>query len=68
MSALSIAIVILCLILVPKRMHLHAVTMIYIPAQIYITYTILPAVYTDWIQNTLQDISRAALFGGYSMG
>ena len=68
MSALSIAIVILCLILVPKRMHLHAVTMIYIPAQIYITYNILPAVYTDWIQNTLQDISRAALFGGYSMG
>ena len=49
-------------------MHLHAVTMIYVPAQIYICYMVIPAVYTDWIQNTLQDVSRAALFGGFSMG
>ena len=53
-NALSIAIVVICFILVPYKMHLHAVTLIYIPAQIYISYGLLPASFTDWLQYTLQ--------------
>jgi hypothetical protein len=48
-AALSVALIVLCFILVPKRMHLHAATLIYIPAQIYISYVLTPSKYTDWL-------------------
>lgn len=46
---MAIALLVLCLILVPKKMHLHVVTLSYLPAQVFITYGIVADGYTDWI-------------------
>ena len=68
MGSLSIALLVLCLILVPKRMHLHSLTLIYVPAQMYITYGLIPSSETDWIQYCTSTLKNAALIGGFSMG
>lgn len=67
-SALATALLVLTLILVPKRTHLHSLTLISLPAQLFLTYAILPSSYTDWIQYTLKNISSTALVGGFSFG
>lgn len=58
----------LCLVIVPKKMHLHAVTLSYLPAQIFISYGIVADGYTDWIKFTLENMKQTALFGGISLG
>ena len=67
-TALAITLLVLCLVLVPKKMHLHAVTVSYLPAQIFITYGIAADGYTDWIKFTLENVKKTALFGGVSFG
>lgn len=67
-SVLAIVLLVLCLALVPKKMHLHAVTLAYLPAQVFITYGIVADVYTDWIKFCLESIKSTALFGGVSLG
>lgn len=67
-TALAIALLVLCMVLVPKKMHLHAVTLAYLPAQIFITYGIVADGYTDWIKFSLENVKKTALFGGVSFG
>lgn len=68
LTALSIAILVFCFILIPKRMHLHSVTLLYIPAQVFLTFGLVPQQYTDWIQFTIQYLRQSSLIGGFSMG
>lgn len=49
-------------------MHLHGVTYIYIPAQIFITYGLVADQYTNWIKFALTDTFYPALIGGFSFG
>lgn len=58
----------LSFILIPKKMHLHALTVVYIPAQIFVTFGLVGDEYTDWIMYVLQNISYPALIGGFSLG
>lgn len=67
-TALSICLIVLSFILIPKKMHLHALTVVYIPAQIFITFGLVADDFTDWIMYSLQNISYAALIGGFSLG
>ena len=67
-TALSIALLVLSFIIVPKRMHLHTLSFVYIPAQIYVAYCLTASKLTDWIQYTLQFMNRAGMFGGFGMG
>jgi hypothetical protein len=67
-AALSICLLVLSLILVPKKMHLHALTVIYLPAQIFLSYGLVADDYTDWIKYTIQNTSYSALIGGFSYG
>jgi hypothetical protein len=59
---------VLSLIIVPKRMNLHNISFVYIPAQIYIVYCLVAYRYTDWIQYALKYMNRAAMLSGFSMG
>ena len=68
LNALAIALLVLSVVLVPKRMHLHALSSAYLPALLYIGFGILPANYTDWVQFTLQDMGVQAMIGGVSLG
>jgi hypothetical protein len=67
-TGLAVGLLALCLVLIPRKMHLHSATLGYVPAQIYILYTLIPSAYTDWVQYVLQTVARPALFGGYTMG
>jgi hypothetical protein len=67
-TAVSIALLVLALIIVPKRMHLHSLSFVYLPAQIYVTYCLNTSKLTDWIQFTLQFMNRAGMLGGFGMG
>ena len=67
-SALATALLVLCLILIPRRTHLHSLTLVYLPAQLFLTFCLLPSAYTDWLQFTLQNLARTALVGGFSLG
>jgi hypothetical protein len=49
-------------------MHLHALTVVYLPAQIFITFGVVADQYTDWIKYSLQGMSYPALVGGFSFG
>lgn len=49
-------------------MHLHSLSFIYLPSQIYITYCLNASKLTDWIQFSLQFMNRAGMVGGFSMG
>ena len=49
-------------------MHLHSISFVYIPAQIFIVYCLVASRYTDWVQYSLQFMNRAAMLGGFSMG
>jgi hypothetical protein len=49
-------------------MHLHALTIIYTPSQIFITYGLVADQYTDWIQYSIKNMSYSALVGGFTLG
>jgi hypothetical protein len=49
-------------------MHLHSLTFIYLPAQIFITYGLVADPFTDWIKFSLQNMMSSALIGGFSFG
>lgn len=49
-------------------MHLHALTAVYLPAQIFINFGIAADEYTEWIKYVLQNASYSALIGGFSFG
>ena len=67
-TALSICLIVLSFILVPKKMHLHALTVVYIPAQIFVAFGLVADEYTDWIMYVLQNTSYPAMVGGFSLG
>jgi hypothetical protein len=49
-------------------MHLHILSVIYLPAQIFITFGVVADKYTDWIKYSLQGMTYPALVGGFSFG
>jgi len=49
-------------------MHLHSLTLIYIPSQIYITLGVGADGYTDWIKYTLENLKPFGFIGGFTLG
>ena len=49
-------------------MHLHILSVVYLPAQIFITFGVVAEQYTDWIKYALQGITYSALVGGFTLG
>lgn len=68
LTALSICLLVLSFILVPKKMHLHALTVVYLPAQIFIAFGLVADSYTDWIKFSVSNLTYSALIGGFSFG
>ena len=68
LSILLACLLILSFVLVPKKMHLHSLTFVYIPAQIFITFGVIDEMYTDWVKYTLQNCSNSAMIGGFTFG
>ncbi len=67
-SALCLALLVICFVLIPKRSHLHNISLVYLPAQIFIVYGVLPSSETEWILYTLKSLRWSALVGGFSFG
>lgn len=67
-NALALTLLVLAVIIVPKRMHLHALSLGYIPSLIYLGMGVTPANYTDWVQFTLKELKVMAMVGGTSFG
>jgi hypothetical protein len=68
LTAVSICLLVLAFILVPKKMHLHVLSVAYLPAHVFITYGLVADQYTDWIKYSLQNTRYSALIGGFSFG
>jgi hypothetical protein len=49
-------------------MHLHSLTVLYIPAQILLTYGLVADDFTDWIKFCIKNIKSTSLVGGASFG
>jgi hypothetical protein len=58
----------LCLLLIPSKVHLHSVTLIWIPAYLYLVYGVAMENSTDWVKWSLENVGGFAFVGGFSIG
>lgn len=65
---LSILVLVLALILVPKKMHLHSLTIGIIPALLFIIFGLSMESIADWDKYIMQGCKYGALVGGVSFG
>ena len=68
LTAFSIGAIIVGWVLIPKKMHLHALSVLCLPAQILVMFGLCATGKSDWLQYTLGYIWRAAMIGGWSAG
>ena len=65
---LGIILLVLCLMIIPRKMHLHSVTLIQYPAIIFISAGLLLENESDFVKSTLASLKPLAFIGGISIG
>ena len=65
---LSIGLLIVALLVIPRKYALHSLSIVWLPAYFYLTYFHSTASTNEWISSTLMNISSQAFKGGFSLG
>jgi len=65
---LALSLLILSLMAVSKKMHLHSFTFTVIVAKVWLTFGLTLEDKLDWVNTVLQDIKPFAMIGGISLG
>jgi hypothetical protein len=59
---------VLSLVIIPKKTHLHSFTFSFIVAKVWLIFGLALEDKLDWVNHVLKDIKPWAMVGGFSMG
>lgn len=65
---MSAALIMMCIVIIPRKWAIHSLTLSWIPAYFYLTYFHSTAYTNEWISSSLLSLQKQSLKGGFSLG